>query len=135
MRELWARILAVTTGVLIVLLSAAFAAIQNPAADATTAAAAPTDPPRQAEGRAVYDAQDCARCHSIAGRGSPRSPLDGVGARLSREEIRQWITGADEVRDDLSPRALSAKRAFQKLPADELDALVMYLEGLDGQGE
>jgi len=78
----------------------------------------------------VFDAQGCARCHSIAGQGSPRSPLDGVGAALSREELRHWVIGADAIKDDLSPRALTAKQDYAALPAGDLDALIEYLASL-----
>jgi mono/diheme cytochrome c family protein len=136
MRERWARLLALSTGVVVLLLAAVFASVQNPLGSASAQAGAPSPaaasgaPPDTAAGRAVFDAQDCARCHAIAGQGSPRSPLDGVGSRLSGEEIRQWIVGADAVKDDLSPRALAAKQAYASLPAAELDALVAYLQGL-----
>jgi len=131
MRELWARRLAAVTGLLVLLLSAAFAAVQNPplpAASAAVSSAAPDS--ADARGRAVFDANDCARCHSIAGEGSPRSPLDGVGSRLSIEEIRQFVIADEAVQDDLAPRAIAAKRPYAELPAAELDALVAYLAGL-----
>ena len=38
--------------------------------------------------------QACARCHSIAGKGNPRRPLDGVGARRNAAELRDWNIGA-----------------------------------------
>ncbi len=31
------------------------------------------------KGEAVYDAQKCQVCHSVAGKGSKTNPLDGVG--------------------------------------------------------
>lgn len=137
MRERWARGLAILTGVLVLLLALAFSVTQNRpgstpvVALAQTAVEAPVATAMQIEwGRRVYDEQGCARCHSIAGRGSPRSPLDGVGARLGGAEIRQWIIAADEVKDDLSPRALAAKAPFGELPDEQLDALVAYLKSL-----
>jgi mono/diheme cytochrome c family protein len=53
--------------------------------------------PRQVElGMKVYADQKCSICHSIAGKGNPKGPLDDVGSRLSADEIRQWIvTPAD----------------------------------------
>lgn len=145
MRERWARLLALLTGVVVLLLAAAFALLQNPTrsspatADPPSPLAAAVEVPSAYEvpaaneapvaltGRSVFDEQRCARCHSIAGKGNPRSPLDGVGGRLSREEIRQWIVADDAIRDDLSPRALSAKQGYAALPAAQLDALVDYL--------
>ena len=36
-------------------------------------------------GRRVYDREGCAICHSIEGKGKRGHPLDGIGARLSKE--------------------------------------------------
>lgn len=130
MRERWAIGLAILTGVLVLLASAVFAAIQNPAADGSTAGTEPTAAVNVERGRAVYEANSCARCHQVAGKGSPRSPLDGVGGRLSRDELQQWVTGDDAVADDLSQRALVAKRAYRALSEDDLTALLDYLASL-----
>ncbi|MGA2264659.1 MAG: c-type cytochrome, partial [Acidobacteriota bacterium] len=35
------------------------------------------------KGADVYAKNNCKMCHSIAGVGSPKSPLDGVGAKLT----------------------------------------------------
>ena len=34
-------------------------------------------------------------CHAIAGKGNKANPLDGVGKKLSADEIRQWIVNPD----------------------------------------
>jgi mono/diheme cytochrome c family protein len=121
-RILLARLLVVLTGVLIVLLAVAFAAIRNTpgaaVAGSAVTAASPVDSPAAsgARGRAVYEAQRCASCHSIAGHGNTRSPLDGVGRRLSAGEIRSWIT---------QPPAGIPHR--YRLPDVDVDALVAYL--------
>src|SRR5262245_64074059 len=82
-------------------------------------------------GQQVYAAQKCQTCHSIAGKGSKTNPLDGVGAKLSADEIRQWI---------VNPTEMTAKTKSQKKPpmpakykglaAAELDGLVAYLASL-----
>ena len=64
------------------------------------------------------------------GKGSPRSPLDGIGERLSAEEIRKWIIAAPELEDELSGRVFRTKQAYGKLPEAELSALVAYLQML-----
>jgi mono/diheme cytochrome c family protein len=137
MRERWARVLALVTGVLVVLLTIAFATVQNrgdaPAStSASSAAGDPAiDPKLLAAGRAVYDAAGCARCHSIAGQGSPRSPLDGIGTRRNREDLRHWIVADEPVHDELSPHAIGVKRRYADLPVEQLDALVAYLTSLN----
>jgi cytochrome c5 len=138
MREFWARLLALITGAMVIALSAGFAWVQNPAGSsdamptATPVAAAATgaSPEQIARGRALFDEQDCTRCHSVAGHGSPRSPLDGVGSRLDAQGLRHWMTGDASVQEELAPRVLSAKVPYQALPEEQLDALVAYLQGL-----
>lgn len=83
--------------------------------------------PRMARGAEVYRAQKCQVCHSIAGVGSKRYPLDGVGTRLTEEDIRRWIVAPREMKPTVS------KRAYDKLPKDDLDALVAYLKSLRKQ--
>lgn len=133
MRELWARRIAAITGLMVVLLSAAFAAVQNPprpSARVASMAAEGANAALLARGRAVLEANDCLMCHSIAGEGSPRSPLDGVGARLSETEILHFAIADEAVQDDLAPRAIKAKRGYAELPQDELQAMVAYLASL-----
>jgi mono/diheme cytochrome c family protein len=84
-----------------------------------------------AKGQQVYGAQKCQVCHSIAGKGGKKSALDGVGSKLSADEIREWI---------LEPVAMTKKtnstkkppmpKKYNKLPASDLDALVAYMQSL-----
>lgn len=137
MRERIARAFAVVLGVLVVGLAAAFAARRNaePAppmrvpAEATEAPPSPTvmDPEAVTRGRAGFEAHGCSRCHRLEGVGNPRSPLDGVGARLTPERIRAFIVADPSVAGGLGPSVVRAKRAYADLPAPELDALVAYL--------
>jgi mono/diheme cytochrome c family protein len=84
---------------------------------------------QDARGAKVFADQKCALCHSIAGKGNPKGPLDAVGSTLKPDEIRAWITDA---------KAMTAKtKATRKpemkqysLPKDDVDALVAYLSGL-----
>lgn len=72
-------------------------------------------------GEKVYEEQRCRLCHSIAGEGNARNPLDGVGTRLDQAVIRKWIVAPKE----MDPKV--KKKAYDSLPADQLDALVEYL--------
>src|SRR4030095_7647300 len=47
-----------------------------------------------ARGEKVYAEQKCGICHSIADKGNKKGPLDGVGSKLSLDEIRAWMTDA-----------------------------------------
>lgn len=146
MREQWAQRVALLTGVLLVAIATALSSWHNrfpaePADDANSAprssgeASAPALPTESASaravrGRAIYDAQGCARCHSIAGVGNPRNPLDGVGVRRDAAQLRQWITADRAITEALSTRTRAAKAEYAALPPAELDALVAYLRSL-----
>lgn len=138
MRERLALVIALLTATVTVLLALAFAWIQNPppTARVDTAPVAPAPPPPAEApapidaGRAVYVAQGCSMCHSIGGVGNPRDRLDGVGGRLGRDEIRQWVVGASELEDRLPAGAFRMKQGYQGLPREDLEALVSYLQSL-----
>jgi mono/diheme cytochrome c family protein len=74
-----------------------------------------------ARGVQVFREQKCQSCHSIAGEGSTRYPLDGVGAKLKVEDVRKWIVTPRE----MDPKV--RKPSYEKLPKEEVDALVAYL--------
>ncbi len=83
------------------------------------------------QGAKVYTAQKCQVCHSIAGKGSKANPLDGVGAKLSADETRQWIVNPTE----MATKAKSTKKPpmpakYASPPAADLDALVAYMQTL-----
>ena len=83
------------------------------------------------KGEQVYGAQKCQTCHSVAGKGAKANPLDGVGSKLSADDIRQWIV--DPVA--MTKKANSTKKPpmpkkYDKLPAADLDALVAYMQSL-----
>jgi hypothetical protein len=139
MRERIARWYALGLGVVMVALAAFFAERQNAApilrttvatAEAVPVVPPPAVPPDPAEvrlGRTAFEEQGCLRCHRLEGEGSPRSPLDGVGARLTPEAIRAFIIASDDVRASLSPSVARQKTGYAALPAAELDALVTFL--------
>ncbi len=84
-----------------------------------------------AKGQAVYTAQKCQMCHAIAGKGNKSNPLDGVGGKLSADDIKQWITHPTEA----AAKAKSTKKPpmpakYGSLPAADLDALVAYMASL-----
>ena len=93
--------------------------------------AGPASAQDTAKGAKVYADQKCAMCHAIAGKGAAKGPLDGVGSKLTPDEIRQWI---------VDPVAMTAKAKatrkpamqpkYKALPKEDLDALVGYLASL-----
>ena len=82
-------------------------------------------------GRKVYDREKCATCHQIEKRGNSRYPLDGVASKLTREQLRRWLTHPAEMEAAL-PRmpALRMSTMKYRLNRQELDSLVAYLETL-----
>ena len=75
------------------------------------------------QGRVSDEAQpgDGHRCHSIAGKGNPKNPLDDVGGKMTADEMKKYV-------------ADSKMKAFPNLPAEDLDALVAYLGTLIKKG-
>ena len=43
------------------------------------------------KGAQVYAAQKCSMCHSIAGKGNAKGPLDDVGSKFTSDQIHEWI--------------------------------------------
>src|SRR3982751_3333699 len=78
------------------------------------------------QGAAVFSAQKCAMCHSVAGKGNPKGALDDVGSKLKADDIRAWI---------VDPKGMTAKSGATRkpdmkaysLPKEDLDALVAHL--------
>jgi mono/diheme cytochrome c family protein len=95
------------------------------------AAGARADEAQIKRGQEVYTAQKCQMCHSIAGKGSKMNPLDGVGKKLSAEDIRKWITHPGEMtKQTKSTKKPPMPAKYATLPAADLDALVAYMESL-----
>jgi mono/diheme cytochrome c family protein len=90
-----------------------------------SAAAAQAD-----EGAKVYAAQKCAICHSIAGVGNKKLPLDGVGSKLTAAQIREWMVNPIDAAKKANSTAKPAMKAYPNLPKGELDALVAYMQSL-----
>lgn len=134
MREIAAKWVAVLIGLLVVALAAAFAWREN-TVRAAPVVEAPAEPPPRIEvepaaaelGRRVFDDAGCTRCHSLEGSGNPRSPLDGVGARLTLDEIRAHIVAGPSARGDLTRSVIRAKESYRELPEGDLEALAAWL--------
>ena len=82
-------------------------------------------------GAKVYAAQKCSICHSIAGVGNKKLPLDGVGTKLTEDQIREWILTPAEAAKKAASTAKPPMKAYTALPKPDLDALVGYLKSLD----
>ena len=76
-----------------------------------------------ANGETIYKTNKCAVCHSVAGVGNKKGPLDGIGNRLSQAQLRKAIT-------DPTPSKRKPAMKPYTLPEEELTALVAYLASL-----
>lgn len=81
-------------------------------------------------GQKVYAAQKCSICHSLAGKGNAKGPLDGAGSKLSADEIRQWIVDAPAMTAKTKAARKPPMKSYPNLPKDDLEALVEYLHSL-----
>jgi cytochrome c oxidase subunit 2 len=76
------------------------------------------------KGKSVFAAQKCSMCHAIEGKGNKNMPLDGIGSKLSADDIRKWIVSPKDMKAD------TKMKAYPSLTAEDLDALVTYLSSL-----
>lgn len=84
-----------------------------------------------ARGQQLYAAQKCSMCHQVAGKGNKLSVLDGIGAKLTADQIREWLVDpvaaakkANSTKKPLMPKT------YAKLPTADVDALVVYMQSL-----
>jgi len=91
--------------------------------------AAAQDPVKK--GQELYTSQKCAMCHSVAGVGNKKYPLDGIGAKLSAADLKEWIVNPDAMQaKQTGPKPVMKMKSFKSLPAADVDALVAYLGSL-----
>jgi mono/diheme cytochrome c family protein len=86
------------------------------------------------KGKSIYASANpkCSMCHSIAGQGNAKHPLDGVGGKLSADDIKAWMRTPKE----MAAKAKSEGKppmmpyAKEKISDQDLDSLVAYLLSL-----
>jgi mono/diheme cytochrome c family protein len=92
-------------------------------------AQAQSDPALE-RGQKVYVANKCSVCHSIAGKGQKKGPLDEVGSKLTTDEIRAWIVNAPEMTKKTKATRKPLMKNYAHLPKEDVDALVAYMASL-----
>ena len=80
-------------------------------------------------GEKIFIDQKCSLCHSVAGKGNVKGPLDEVGTKLKADEIRAWITDAKGMTAKTKSPRKPEMKAFD-LPKSDVDALVAYLSAM-----
>ena len=95
---------------------------------------APPDPALVQKGQKIYDSmtgtQRCSLCHSIGDKGNKKGPLDGVGLKYTAQELHQWLVNPKEMTTKTKATRTPLMRSYEKLPKEELDALVAYMQSL-----
>jgi mono/diheme cytochrome c family protein len=92
--------------------------------------AAAQDGAKIAQGQKVYTANKCGTCHSIAGKGNKKGPLDEVGSKLTEAEIREWIVNPKEMTKKTNSTRKPLMKENPKLTPTDVDALVAYMQSL-----
>jgi len=82
-----------------------------------------------AAGAKIYTDQKCSLCHSVAGKGNAKGPLDEVGTKLSADDIRAWIADAKGMTAKSGATRKPEMKAYT-LEKHDVDALVAYLTTL-----
>lgn len=88
------------------------------------------DSARVERGRKLYESERCAVCHSIGGKGNVKGPLDGVGSRLSVDELRLWMVAPAEITAKTKSTRKPPMKSYTHLPKDDVDAVVAYMQSL-----
>jgi mono/diheme cytochrome c family protein len=99
-----------------VFVAAALLAMAAPAAAQGTAAA----------GQKVFADSKCAMCHSVAGVGNKKFPLDGVGKK-GAEHIKLWLTDSKAAAQKEGKKLAMPMKSFKTLPPADFEALTAYL--------
>lgn len=120
MREKLAIFVCALTVAVALGLSAVFAARHNPPQEVAKA-------PSAHPGEKIFEEKGCAGCHSFAGKGNPRLPLEGVAARLNDKELRDWITGDGAATNKISTTILKRKQRYRAMSEEEMGVLIDYL--------
>jgi len=81
------------------------------------------------QGAALFTSQKCTMCHSVAGKGNAKGPLDKVASTRTPDEIRQWLLDPEGMRAKTKATRTPPMKPI-KLSGDQIDALVAYLTSL-----
>jgi len=81
-----------------------------------------------ARGRQAYVDSKCSVCHLIGDEGNKKgTALDGVAAKLTAEQIRDWLTNAPEMAAKANITRKPPMKAYTDFSKQKVDDLVAYL--------
>ena len=95
-----------------------------------TASASAQDQAQIDRGMKLYDAQKCSMCHSVAGKGNAKGPLDGVGNKLTADAIHEWLVKPADAGKKANATRKPPMKSYASLPKEDVDALVAYMLSL-----
>jgi mono/diheme cytochrome c family protein len=74
----------------------------------------------------------CKACHSVAGVGNAKGPLDGCGSKLKAEEIKAWMRTPKDMAAKAKAERKPPMPAYptEKMSDADLDALTAYMLSL-----
>jgi mono/diheme cytochrome c family protein len=81
-------------------------------------------------GMKLYATKMCSACHSIAGKGNVKGPLDDVGSRLTVDQIRAWIVTPKEMTEKTKAPRKPVMPVTAKVTKEDVEALVAYMASL-----
>lgn len=94
---------------------------------ATTASAQDA---KVAQGEKLYAQHKCSMCHSVAGKGNPKGPLDEAGTKHTADELRQWMVNPQEMSAKAKATRKPPMPSYAKLSKEDVEALVAYMQSL-----
>ena len=108
----------------VVFLAVAGAALLGAARPATA-----QDKAKIEQGAALFTSQKCTLCHSVAGKGNLKGPLDNINATHKADDIRRWIVDPEGMRTKTKATRTPAMKPMT-LSSDQVNALVAYITSL-----
>ena len=86
------------------------------------------------KGKKIYETATpkCKVCHAVGAEGNAKGSLDGVGSKLSADEIKAWMRTPKEMTEKTKAARKPAMPAYsqEKLSDEDLDALTAYMQSL-----
>jgi len=79
------------------------------------------------QGIKVYADRKCSVCHSIAGKGNTKGPLDEVGSKLTADEMRAWMVTPKEMTVKMKAERKPAMLPYPDISKADVDAVVAYM--------
>jgi cytochrome c5 len=82
------------------------------------------------KGATLFESNKCRLCHSVAGTGNVKRPLDDAGKRLDAATVKLWLTDPKAAEAKFGKKSTPPMKSFASLPPDDIEALVAYVLSL-----